>query len=155
MHCTTDKGAMMDQKQLLEQFKTHLVVAERAAINTSKTYYYDAEKFLNFLSSRNMDIFTGKPFEIQMIQDYVYYLRTTKKARSRQEYIKDSSISRHIHGLIAFWEFCHRIGLAPKALHYSDLDLHLKKHINPIEPLNSEDYHTLMETLYDELSNMV
>ncbi|RLD07398.1 MAG: hypothetical protein DRI32_00955 [Chloroflexi bacterium] len=129
---------------LLKEFITYLLLTENLAPLTSKAYSYDAKIYLEFTKQQRTKNMSDIPFNKKLIRDFAAEMRKQKQS--------ENSIERRLHGVLAFWRYCHERGVAEKPLSFRDLGLRIKSSKNPVMGLTHEEYIFFMEKIHEQLT---
>jgi site-specific recombinase XerD len=132
-------------------FSTHLLLEKNLALGTTKAYKYDASRYASFATQLGLDEIANidlaiVPFNKILVRNFAASLRKKKLA--------ESTIERHIHGVLAFWNYCYELKYTDRPLPFQHLDLHIKSSKNPTTALTNKEYTHFMSKLYAELQRI-
>ncbi len=128
-----------------KNFSTFLQLTENLAHLTSRSYYYDAKRYITFVSNANTVDIRSLPFSRTLLRDY---------AAARRGKVSECTIEHEVHGILAFWKFCYENKNPIEPLSFKELNLPIKCSKNPTRPLTHSEYSLFMEKLYAQLINL-
>jgi site-specific recombinase XerD len=128
-------------------FQTYLTVSKNLATKTATSYLYDAKLYAEFASVTTPYEISGITFSRKSLRDFAAHLRMKELA--------ESTIERQVHGVLAFWNYCHEeAGHPTKPIRFHDLGLLIKSSKNPTSPLEKSEYSHFMKSLKNEIDNI-
>ena len=104
-------------RNILKKYILHLQFERRLSVNTTNSYYYDLEKYVDYLFYTHNIINTGKIYKNHLNK----YISTTLKYFSQSKEYKGSSLSRNLSSIKSFHDYLLRNSLS-KSNPLDDID---------------------------------
>ena len=125
---------------ILKKYILHLQFERRLSINTTNSYYYDLEKYVNYLFSQHNIINPKKIYKTHLnkyLNTYLKYLSETGKKK-----YKGSSLSRNLSSIKGFHDYLLMNGLAK---------------VNPVEDIDFPKINKKLPTVLsiDEINTVL
>jgi len=109
---------------------------------TIKAYVADVKRYLLYLQPDD-DAVLNITVNGNLFQQYLVYLR--------KQDMEDSTVSRRLSGLIAFWKFLYKRRMAPPVMDREDMDIEITYERNPTRRISDATSRAILKGAYDFL----